>query len=43
MFKKLTSNNCLNELYKLAIIWCVSSSDIRSTMVPIQLQSKPML
>jgi len=42
MFKKLTFNNCLDELYKLDIIWCVSSSDIRSTKLPVQLQSKPI-
>jgi len=43
MFKKLMSNNCLNELYKLAVIWCVSRSDIRSTKLPIQLKSKPIV
>jgi len=42
MFKKLTFNNCLNELYKLDIIWCVISSDIRSTELLIQLQNKPI-
>jgi len=42
MFKKLSFNNCLNELYKLDIIWCVSSSDIRATKLCIQLQSKPI-
>jgi hypothetical protein len=35
MFKKIVFNNCLNELYKLDIIWCVTSSDIRLIKLPI--------
>jgi hypothetical protein len=27
MVKKHTFKNCVNELYKLDIIWCVSSTD----------------